>query len=282
MEETRNYPRAFSGSPPPRPALSDSLPRSYAPRVVASSAIILALTAPGQTAAISAFVDPLMSGLHVSRTLISTAYMIGTLADAAAMPLAGRCIDRFGVRRMAALIGLAFGGVLVALPAVSGIAWLTAGFAGLRMLGQGALNLTATTAVAVYIERRRGLAMGITAAVGAAGISLAPVALESLVAAHGFRAIWLIEGLVVWALVIPLALAGLPRRPATPGRPREPAGPADAADPEDGAEADAGPELVPGPEPVKLTDPRRRAPRAPRPAGPRPGHRRRPRPASPL
>lgn len=248
----------------PRPALSDSLPRFYAPRVVASSAIILALTAPGQTAAISAFVDPLMSGLHVSRTLISTAYMIGTLAGAAAMPLAGRCIDRVGARRMAALIGLAFGGVLVALPAVSGIAWLTAGFAGLRMFGQGALNLTATTAVAVYIERRRGLAMGITAAVGAAGISLAPVALESLVAAHGFRAIWLIEGLVVWALVIPLALAGLPRRPATPGRPREAAGPADAADPEDGAEADAGPELVPGPEPVSV-------PEEPPPAAPTTG-----------
>lgn len=232
----------------PRPAQPASLPRFYTPRVVASSAVILALTAPGQTAAISAFVDPLISGLHVSRTLISAAYMIGTLAGAAVMPLAGRCIDRFGARRMAALIGLAFGGVLVALPAVSGIAGLTAGFAGLRMFGQGALNLTATTAVAVYIQRRRGLAMGITVAVGAAGVSLAPVALESLVAAHGFRAIWLIEGLVVWALVIPLALAGLPRRPFPPGLPSGAAGPAGAAGPDGATEAGTWPEPVSVPE----------------------------------
>ncbi|HVT70340.1 MAG TPA: MFS transporter, partial [Trebonia sp.] len=197
---------------------------------------MLALTAPGQTPGISAFVDPLISGLHVSRTLISTAYMVATLIGAAAMPLAGRCIDRFGARRTAALTGLAFGGVLVALPAVTGVVGLTAGFTGLRLLGQGTLNLTATTAVAVYIARRRGLAMGITTAVGAAGISLAPVGLESLVAAHGFRAIWLIEGLAVWALVIPLALAGLPRRPARPDAP-DPVAPApavavpDAADP---------------------------------------------------
>jgi MFS family permease len=244
----------FPAAVSPRPAQPASLPRFYTPRVVATSAIILALTAPGQTAAISAFIDPLITGLHISRTLISTAYMIGTLTGAAAMPLAGRCIDRFGARRMAALIGLAFGGVLVALPAVRGIAGLTAGFAGLRMFGQGALNLTATTAVAIYIERRRGLAMGITAAVGAAGISLAPVALESLVAAHGFRSIWFIEGLVIWALVIPLALVGLPRGPVTSRRPREPAGPADAADPDGATEAEAGPEPIPGPEPVSVPE----------------------------
>jgi MFS family permease len=154
-----------------------------------------------------------MHGLHISRTGISAAYLAGTLAGAAAMPLFGRGIDRFGARRLMALIALGFGAVLIGLSAVSGIAGLTAGFAGIRMLGQGALNLTATTAVAVYIERRRGLAQGITAAVGTAGIALAPVVLESQVAQHGFRAVWLAEGLIIWAAVIPLALLGLPRRP---------------------------------------------------------------------
>ncbi len=204
--------------------------RWYGPRVVTASSLVLALTAPGQTAAISAFVDPLVHGLHISRTGISAAYLAGTLAGAAAMPLFGRGIDRFGARRLMALIALGFGAVLIGLSAVSGIAGLTAGFAGIRMLGQGALNLTATTAVAVYIERRRGLAQGITAAIGTAGISLAPVVLESLVARHGFRTVWLAEGLIIWASVIPLALLGLPRHPqpgppparcpAVPARPR--------------------------------------------------------------
>lgn len=180
---------------PDRPRAS----RWYGPRVVGTSSFVLALTAPGQTAAISAFVDPLIHGLGVSRSLVSGAYMVGTLAGACAMPLLGRLIDRHGPRRVMAVIAVAFGVVLMALSAVSGIVGLTAGFVGIRMLGQGALNLTATTAVAVYIERRRGLAQGITSAVGAAGISLAPVALAGLVAEHGFRMVWFVEGLVICA-----------------------------------------------------------------------------------
>lgn len=172
----------------------------------------LALTAPGQTAAISAFVDPIIRDLDVSRSTVSAAYMAGTLVGACAMPFFGRAIDRFGPRRTMATVGIFFGAVLVALSTVSGMVGMTFGFVGLRMGGQGALNLVATTSVAVYIEKRRGLAQGITAAVGAAGISLSPVLLEGLVADHGFRQIWLVEGLVIWALVIPLAIFGLPRR----------------------------------------------------------------------
>lgn len=201
------------------------LPRWYSPRVVAASATTLALTAPGQTAAISAFVDPLIHGLDVSRSAVSTAYLVGTLVGATVMPWLGRTIDRYGARWVTVAIAVGFGGVLLGLSMVSGIFGLTAGFVGIRMFGQGALNLAATTAVAVYVERRRGLAQGITAAVGAAGISLAPVILESLVADHGFRTIWIAEGLLVWLVVIPLALFVLPRRPvrlASPPDAQEP------------------------------------------------------------
>lgn len=189
------------------------MPRWYAPRVVGTSAMILALTAPGQTAAISAFVDPLLEGLDVARSAVSTAYLIGTLIGATAMPLLGRAVDRYGARRVTILVAVGFGAVLMGLSAVSGIVGLTAGFIGIRMLGQGALSLAATTAVAVYIEHRRGLAQGVTAAIGAAGISLAPVVLEGLVADHGFRTIWFAEGILVWVVVVPLALLVLPRRP---------------------------------------------------------------------
>lgn len=199
--------------------------RWYFPRVVGTSALVLALTAPGQTAAISAFVDPLIEGLHLSRSVVSTAYMAGTLVGAGVMPLLGRAIDRYGPRLLMVGIALGFGAVLMGLSAVQGLVGLTAGFVGIRMLGQGALNLAATTAVALYVSRRRGLAQGITAAVGAAGISLAPVLLENVVATHGFRTVWFVEGLVIWAAVIPLALLGLPkRRPRLDLLPRDDSG----------------------------------------------------------
>ncbi|WP_340559854.1 MFS transporter [Streptomyces sp. GSL17-111] len=187
-------------------------------RIVALSAAALALTAPGQTAGISVFIDPLIADLGIGRTAISTAYLTGTLVGACAMPLVGRAVDRYGPRAVMAVIGAVFGAVLLALSLVSGIVGLTAGFVGVRMAGQGALTLVATTTVAYWFDRRRGLALGITSAVGAAGISLAPVLIEALIADVGWRRAWAIEGLVIWALVVPIALLGIRNRPADLGQ----------------------------------------------------------------
>jgi MFS family permease len=187
-------------------------------RIVGFAAVALAMTAPGQTVAVSAFVDPLIADLDISRSAISTAYLIGTLTGAAALPTIGRLVDRHGVRRCMLVIGAVFGAVLVALSAVSGIVGLTTGFVGIRMAGQGALGLAATTVTAHWFRRRRGLALGVVSAVGAAGISLAPLLLERLIAVHGWRTAWVVEGLVVWAVVIPVAVFGIRNRPEDVGQ----------------------------------------------------------------
>jgi MFS family permease len=202
----------------PRAALSISggLSRSDI-RVTAVGAVAYALTAPGQTAAVSVFVDPVVAELGISRTAVSTAYLVGTLGGAAAMPLVGRALDRHGARAVLLAVGGLLGGVLVALSAVSGLVGLTAGFVGIRFAGQGALTLAATTLVAYYVTRRLGTAVGLVTAVGSAAISLAPLGLERLIAAHDFRLAWLVQGLLVWVVIVPLAIWGLPRRSRLPG-----------------------------------------------------------------
>ncbi|GAB3669964.1 MFS transporter [Streptomyces sparsus] len=134
------------------------------------------------------------------------------------MPLIGRSVDRFGPRAVMAVVGAVFGAVLLLLSLVSGIVGLTAGFVGVRMAGQGALTLVATTTVAYWFDRRRGLALGVTSAVGAAGISLAPILIEALIAHIGWRQAWAVEGLLIWALVVPIALLGIRDRPADLGQ----------------------------------------------------------------
>ncbi|OZE24548.1 MFS transporter [Rhodococcus sp. 05-2255-1e] len=167
------------------------------------------MTAPGQTAAISVFTAPLIDELGITRTDLSLSYLIGTLAGASAMPMVGRALDRYGVRAVMTVLGLIFGAVLIGLSFAADVFGLTAGFVGIRMVGQGALGLAATTAVAVHVTHRRGLALGITAAAGSAGISLAPVLLERLVSSHGVDAVWRYEGIAVWLIVVPVALIGL-------------------------------------------------------------------------
>lgn len=190
----------------------------YGWRIVGFAAVAFAATGPGQTAGVSVFVDPLIRDLGMSRSAVSTAYLIGTLVGALALPWVGRALDRYGVRRTMAVIGFAFGGVLVSLSAISGIVGLTAGFVGIRMAGQGALGLTATTAAALWFDRRRGTASGIVTGLGAVGVSLTPLAAEALIAEHGWRTAWLLSGLGVWLVVIPIALLGMRDRPSVLGQ----------------------------------------------------------------
>jgi MFS family permease len=174
--------------------------------LVGAAGVASVMTAPGQTAGLSVFTDPLISELDISRTGISASYFFGTIIGASAQPFVGRALDRFGARLVTAVIGAVFAAVLLALSFVADIAGLTAGFVGVRMLGQGALSLAATTAVARAITQHRGLALGVTSAIGSAGISLAPVALERLISAVGIQAAWRWEALIVAAVVIPVAL----------------------------------------------------------------------------
>jgi MFS family permease len=182
-------------------------------RMVGFAGIVTAMTAPGQTAAVSVFVDPLITDLGLSRSLVSTAYLIGTLTGAAALPAVGRLVDRFGARLTMTVIAAAFGAVLIGLSTVTGIVGLTAGFVGIRLAGQGALGLVAATVVAHWFRRRRGTALGCASAVGAAGISLSPILLETLIDQHGWRTVWLLEGIAVWMVVIPIAALGIRNRP---------------------------------------------------------------------
>lgn len=182
------------------------------------AAVALGMTGPGQTVGVSVFVDPMMAALDLTRSQVSTAYLVGTLVGAAAMPRLGRVIDDHGARVAMALVAGLFGAVLTAMAGVVGVVTLTLGFVGIRMFGQGGLTLVSTTAVAPWFARRRGLAIGVTTAVGSALLSLMPLAAASAIGWVGWRNAWLLLAAAVWVVVLPIALRGLIDRPADVGQ----------------------------------------------------------------
>ncbi len=190
----------------------------YGWRIVAFASLTMAMTAPGQTVGVSVFIDPMMETLGMSRSQVSGAYLIGTLAGGAAMPFVGRFIDAFGVRRVMTVVGLIFGIALASMSAVGGLVALMAGFAGIRMLGQGSLSLVSTTAVALWFERRRGLAMAVTSSAGVGAMSFVPLGLAALILTVGWRTSWMLAGLAVWAVVLPVARFGMKDRPEHVGQ----------------------------------------------------------------
>ncbi len=192
--------------------------RFYGWRVVAMCALTLGMTAPGQTAGVSVFIDPMMATLDLSRSQISLAYLVGTLAGAGTMPAFGRLIDRRGVRYTMTAIAVSFPVVLLAMAGVGGLVTLTLGFVGIRMLGQGALSMTATTAVAFWFDRLRGRAIGLTSAAGQGLMTLAPVTLAAAVLALGWRGAWIAAAAVVAVVTLSVARLGMRDSPADVGQ----------------------------------------------------------------
>ncbi|MFN7151822.1 MAG: MFS transporter, partial [Microthrixaceae bacterium] len=183
--------------------------RSFPFGLLVAAILIQAASAPGQTVGLSVLVGPIVDDLGVSRSAVSTAYLVGTLGGALALRPVGRLLDRIGVRRVAVGVGALFGLVTASMAGATGILALTIGFVGTRALGQGALTLTATTSVVVGFDRRRGLAIGLTSALGGALMSLVPLGVLVLLDQVGLSATWVVLGATSGALVVGLGLSPL-------------------------------------------------------------------------
>ncbi len=177
------------------------------------------MTGPGQTAGVSVFIDPMVSALDTSRAAVSSAYLAGTLMGATAMPIVGRFVDRRGIRVAQVVVGSAFVVALVGMSTVTSVLWLVLGFAGIRMFGQGSLSMVSNVSVAVWFERRRGVAMAVLATAGGALLMLIPVALNAVIQSTSWRVAWLVAAVAVAVVVLPIGWFGLVEPPDEPPDP---------------------------------------------------------------
>jgi MFS family permease len=176
------------------------------------------MTGPGQTIGVSVFVDPLIEDLSLTRSQVSTAYLIGTLLGAMALPSVGHWVDRIGARRAMTFIGVGFGTGLVVMSGVQGFITLAIGFTLIRWLGQGSLSLVSTVAVTHWFQRRRGFVFGLMMTAVSALMSLAPILLNLAIEAYSWRTAWLLAAGVVWLIVVPIGFFGIVDRPADVGQ----------------------------------------------------------------
>lgn len=188
--------------------------------VLAFASITAALTGPGQTIGVSVFIDYFVDDLSLTRSQVSGAYLVGTLAGAAALPRVGRIVDARGVRVAQIAVGLLFALAIANMSFVNGLIWLTVGFAGIRFLGQGSLGLVSTVTVALAFTRQRGTAIGIFAMVTSGLMALVPVALNATIEGVGWRRAWLIAAIFVAATVAPIGWFGLRSLPTGTRTPR--------------------------------------------------------------
>jgi len=172
------------------------------------------MTSPGQTYSISIFIEHFIADLGISRSMVSSLYTVGTLAGALALPFVGRQIDRRGPRVVVGVTVVLLAVACIYMRFVNGAVMLGIGFVLLRMLGQGSLSMVSTNIVNQWWVRRRGAILGIAAVSSALlGSGLFPSIVNSLIGRFGWRTSYVLLGLMVAAVMLPVGLLFFRRQP---------------------------------------------------------------------
>jgi hypothetical protein len=177
------------------------------------------LSAPGQTTGVSAFTEPLLDALKISRFNLTLAYMIGTISSSFVLTPAGKLYDRLGSRWMGATACFMLGVVLLILSQadhistvfatflpqqVATVVVMTGLFFLLRFSGQGILTLCSRNMVMKWFNQRRGIASGITGVAVGYGFANTPRICHWLIEQNDWNGTWFALGLAWILLFTPL------------------------------------------------------------------------------
>lgn len=151
------------------------------------------------------FLKPIMADTGWQRSSVSFALSVGGILSALAVPVLGRMMDRWGIRRVA-LPGIV---VYAACTSLLGLApsvfWMfTLMFALAEMTSAIQTPLGYAKAIAAWFDRRRGLALGIAmSGVGLGGFVIPQVA-NFLIGRVGWRGAYVCLAVLTLAIAFPV------------------------------------------------------------------------------
>ena len=199
--------------------------------------MFIALITSGVRNSFTIFIIPLETDFGWSRGTISIAASVGFFANALTQPFLGRIFDWLGGRRVLLFSMVAFGLATVLLSLTFHFLFLVFLFGVVSGVAISGTSLGNTMAlVSRWFRRRRGTVTGINAAgLAAGGFLIVPFAAYMLQATN-WRITWVILGLLILAVGVPLAYIFLRDDPSNMGL--QPDGDPDPPDDEPAVTAD--------------------------------------------
>jgi len=214
MAPIMQHPSPTSASPVQSSRLIQGVPIFYGWVVLAVGTLGVIMTSPGQTYAVSIFIEHFIDDLGLSRSLVSTLYAGGTLTGSLALPFVGREIDRRGTRIMMVLIAGVFGAACIYMGAVRGALMLGIGFVAIRMFGQGSLTLVSQNAINQWWVFRRGAVLGLSGLFASLlGLGAFPIFINWLIPQVGWRLTYGLLGALLLMVMVPLGYLLVRERP---------------------------------------------------------------------
>ena len=131
-------------------------------------------------------------------------------------PLTGRWVDRVGPRRVILTSTLLFGTAVMGFYLQTGVLWhYYALWLLLGFLGTGSTPVPYSKVIAEWFDRRRGLALALAVSGSSLGTIIIPPLTQSMIGEYGWRSAYLVLGLLVICIAVPvvaLLMRNTPRR----------------------------------------------------------------------
>lgn len=198
--------------------LAKRLPFFYGWMMIPITIITLLATSPGQTYMISVFNPSFREVLGISATQLSGAYMLGTFLASLPQAMFGNWMDKIGIRPMLIYVVIAFGAACLYISTIQNLFMLFVGFLFLRMLGQGVMNLLGTNILAMWWREKLGTISGISGIVISVLIGFIPGLVLFLIHQNGWRQTYVISGIAVVAVMLPMVIFLFISRPEDIGK----------------------------------------------------------------
>ncbi|MBI4310469.1 MAG: MFS transporter [Chloroflexi bacterium] len=151
-------------------------------------------------------------------TMLTGALTAQTLANALVAPVLGKALDRLGARPVMLFGAIAAGLGLLLLTRIHAIwqFWLLYGLVGALGLAEMG-GFTGPVLITKWFTRLRGRAMAISSmGTTIGGVVMAPI-VGILIASYGWRSAWMVLGIFVLTVTIPLVLATVRNQPEDMG-----------------------------------------------------------------
>ena len=163
------------------------------------------------------YVEPLEDDFGWSRAQVSGGFSISLLASGLAAPLIGNWIDRYGTRRMI-LIGALLTAATYALLSTTDQLWQWYAYSSLNaVFRQMMFFIPFQTLISRWFERRRGLAVGILGTGFSLGGFVVVPFMRIAIDAFEWQGSFLVSGVVIVAIFVPLSLFLVRDHPADVG-----------------------------------------------------------------
>lgn len=163
------------------------------------------------------FLEGFQAEFGWNRAEVSSALSIMMMVTAGCLPLGGRLVDAFGVRRVLIPSVAALGLLLLAVPMITSLWQLILIYVLIGSLAVGSNSVGYMRLLASWFDRRRGLAIGIAGSGTGLGFAYVPVVTQYAVAAWGWRGGYVCLGLIILCVTLPLVILLLKEHPADVG-----------------------------------------------------------------